>query len=320
MSSSDNATLNKPASPTSLTNNQRLDFIWIELTNACNLNCGHCYAGSSPLGGRDDRLTTTDYFEAISSAHQHGCRKVQFIGGEATLHPDLPEMISLCRELGYEFIEVFTNLISLPEKLLTSFIENNVAIATSFYSAKPSVHDQMTARNGSWDRTVENLKRVLASNLDCRAGIIISEVNEADVQDAEKFLQELGVTNIGRDRVRAFGRAANDTNEQMAGLCGSCAGDVICIGYDGRVSPCIMSKKWSVGSLEDQPLEQILTSSKRRETREAIYAATYEASGTHPQMGGCNPDCTPCSPKSNDTCTPKTMCYPQHTPNCSPKY
>lgn len=298
-----------------------LNFLWLELTNACNLECGHCYAGSSPTGGRDDRVSGLKYLEILRSAAELGCAKVQFIGGEATLHPMLPEMMAECRALDFQSVEVFTNLVSLKPALIECFVEYGISIATSFYSVDPAVHDTITKRPGSWKRTVTNLKAVLAAGLSCRVGVVVSELNEADLERTEQFLVALGIDRsaIGRDRVRAFGRAGSGEGvEEMSSLCGSCAGDVVCVGYDGRVSPCIMSKRWSAGDINQQSLSDILTSSELERTREAIHLAT--ADDRRETMGTCNPDCAPCSPKQTGPCNPQTYCHPSQAPNCIPKY
>jgi MoaA/NifB/PqqE/SkfB family radical SAM enzyme len=63
-------------SPTSKT----LDFLWLELTNRCNLRCVHCYTESHPLSGDRDILTANDYDRLMREAYELGCRKMQFIG------------------------------------------------------------------------------------------------------------------------------------------------------------------------------------------------------------------------------------------------
>src|SRR5437879_2287861 len=82
-------------------------FLWLELTNLCNLQCVHCYAESSPFRANDDLLTADDYKNVLATAAQLGCKQVQFIGGEPTLNRHLPEFIKRARSLDYEFVEVF---------------------------------------------------------------------------------------------------------------------------------------------------------------------------------------------------------------------
>src|SRR4051794_13348455 len=115
---------------------KELDFIWLELTSRCNLRCIHCYAESSPSPEQTDVLSADNYFDLINAAASCGCRKIQFIGGEPTLVRELPEFIAYARRNGFEFIEVFTNATRISDQLLSCFVDNGVAVATSFYSDK----------------------------------------------------------------------------------------------------------------------------------------------------------------------------------------
>lgn len=72
-----------------------LDFLWLELTNGCNLACKHCYAESGPGADTDDVLGVEKWLELIDEARELGCRQVQFIGGEPTLCRDLPRLCTM---------------------------------------------------------------------------------------------------------------------------------------------------------------------------------------------------------------------------------
>src|SRR5687767_9735901 len=86
-----------------------LDFLWLEITLRCNLRCTHCYAESGPGNALSYGADAADWRKTMTQAFHAGCRQVQFIGGEPTLHPSLAELITDARNLGYEFVEVFTN-------------------------------------------------------------------------------------------------------------------------------------------------------------------------------------------------------------------
>lgn len=170
-----------------------LSFLWLELTSRCNLRCIHCYAESGPTLGSDDVLATKDYESLIDEAASLGCRRLQFIGGEPTLHPDLPKLIAHARSRAYEFVEVFTNATHISDRLLDCFIDHDVAIANSFYSNDPAIHDAITKRPGSHAVTLRNLKRFLAAGLTVRAGIVSMEANAKGVVETAGFLRNLGM-------------------------------------------------------------------------------------------------------------------------------
>ena len=293
-----------------------LDFVWMELTNRCNLRCVHCYAESTPYSGKQDLLTEEDYIRLIREVRSLGSQNLQFIGGEPTLNQSLPRLIQEAANCKFAFIEVFTNLIQLPEALLNTFVEYNVAVATSFYSHNPSIHDAITTHIGSFDRTVANMRRVLHAGLKLRAGIIVMDQNQEGVAETWKFLEELGVKNIGMDHLRRFGRGSETDVCDMGELCGSCAGNILSIGPDGLVAPCNMSKNWAVGSVLTNNLHEIVGSPELAEIRQKIGNSVKEREKVVPQ-GICTPKT--CGPYSS--CCPSTQsCNPCAPNGCSPCY
>jgi sulfatase maturation enzyme AslB (radical SAM superfamily) len=298
-----------------------LQFLWVELTNQCNLQCSHCYAESGPKTSNKNALSSAQYRQVIFDAYENGCREIQFIGGEPTLNPDLPALIHFCSDLGYTFIEVFTNLTRLSDELLTCCKQNGVHIATSVYASEPEIHDSITHLAGSFSSTVRNIRRLSEAGIPIRAGIIEMLENTGQVESTTRFLNGLGVQKIGTDRVRHFGRGGTSGQGDMRELCGQCADNILCVGSDGKVSPCIMSKLWSVGSLLDSPLNELMCSAKLTRIRSEIYEATRPRSKDGSQQvvhAICDPKT--CGPYS--TCTPTTgpgPCAPSGCTPCFPK-
>ena len=184
-------------------------FLWLELTNRCNLTCAHCYPESGPRPSRKDVLTTTDYKRLLEEAAALGCRAVQFIGGEPTLDRGLPELIMRARALRYEHVEVYTNGTVLPDTLLSCFVENRVSMVVPVYANDPDVHDAVTSRIGSHQRTISNLQRMVAAGLDVRIGLITMDVNKGRVDNAVAFLRGLGIENVRVDVTRSVGRGGS---------------------------------------------------------------------------------------------------------------
>lgn len=312
-----------------------LEFLWLELTNKCNLQCTHCYAESGPHSEIMDSLNINDYIRILKEAFELGCRHVQFIGGEPTLNRSLPDYIEYTRSTGYTTVEVFSNLYHLPEELFLCFLKHDVNIATSFYSDCPEIHDSITQRSGSFERTISNIQKILHSNLHLRVCITVMNENEQRISHTIKFLNDLGIPNVSVDRLRKFGRACEgNISSGMSELCGNCAGQTLCIGPDGQVSPCIMSKLWPVGSVINQPLAAISGSRQLREIRSAIYTEAvlpqiqreqdlgiasmlYDCGPCNPVCNPCNPwcspgqQCNPCNPNGGQPCNPNGRCAPR---------
>ncbi len=131
----------------------RLELIWLELTGRCNLECVHCYADAGPGRPLDEGMQLRDWQRALSDAALLGCRRVQFIGGEPTLHPGLPTLIEQAHQLGFEQICVFTNGMHLSETHKELFRRYQVQLAVSVYGSRAEVHDSITQHRGSFAKT-----------------------------------------------------------------------------------------------------------------------------------------------------------------------
>ncbi len=201
-----------------------LDFLWLELTNRCNLQCVHCYTESGPQTGGGDRLTSDDYLSVMAQAYALGCRKMQFIGGEPTLHHDFQRLLEASKEIGFDFVEVFTNLTHLEEKTVQFARSANIHFATSVYSDKAEVHGGVTRNRTSHARTVENLKRLVDNEIETRAAVIQIDQTSPEIESTKRFLTDLGVRHVRSSYVRAFGRGEELRSQpsQMSELCGHC--------------------------------------------------------------------------------------------------
>ncbi len=147
-----------------------LGFLWLEITGRCNLECVHCHADSGPKGTLYGSMSMADWLGVIEDAAAAGCRTLQFIGGEPTLHPHLDMFILRARELGFELIEVYTNATTLTERRLDFFKANGVSVAASFYSSNARLHEVITKGPGSFAKTVSGIEGAVRKGLSVGMG------------------------------------------------------------------------------------------------------------------------------------------------------
>jgi MoaA/NifB/PqqE/SkfB family radical SAM enzyme len=240
-----------------------LRFAWLEITGKCQLSCTHCYADSGPRG-TEGVLRTSDWFRVIDDVAELGARSVQFIGGEPTLHPDLPEFVDRALGAGLS-VEVFSNLVHVGPRLWDTFSRPGVRLATSYYSDTASQHETITRRRGSHARTRANIAEALDRDIPVRAGVIdVSSSNRIGRQRthaAVAELVELGVTTVGVDRLRGVGRGAN-ASPGTDQLCGRCGHGAVAVSPSGDVWPCVFARWISLGNVLDMDLPRILSTVK----------------------------------------------------------
>lgn len=293
----------------------RLRFAWLEITNRCNLNCRHCYAESGPHEPAVGRLELNDWYGIMDQLRAVGCDAVQFIGGEPTLHPHFGELVAYADQAGFQSIEVYTNATRLSPRVCALLAKYRVQVAVSFYSTDPRVHDAITGRIGSFERTVSGIREAVHHGLVTRVGLIAMDENRGNVEAARKFVLELGVASASVDRERGFGRAVNHSGRtaSLEELCGACGSERVAINANGEVSPCVFSHFRPIGSTSDG-LPQLLTTGRLDQFRQELSLAKPDV---------CSPSCEPheCRPSSDDGpcfpsgCDPR-MCNPD---SCAPK-
>jgi MoaA/NifB/PqqE/SkfB family radical SAM enzyme len=249
-----------------------LSFLWLELTGRCNLKCVHCYADSGPHG-RPDNVGTERWLSLLSEAAALGVKSVQFIGGEPTLHPDFRRLILSTRQLGLE-VEVYTNLTHVSKDLWRLFQDEQVALATSFYSFHEASHDRVTRGRGSQKRTLANIEIAVKLGLPLRVGII--DVREdQDIGRTVGYLHGLGVLHVRVDRTREVGRANSRQSSEPSTdqLCGRCANASLAIDPSGWAYPCVFARWLPVGNVHDTSLERISSSALLAKVREDLTAS-----------------------------------------------
>lgn len=287
-----------------------LDFLWLELTSRCNLECVHCYTESGPHRGEDDRLRREDYERLIDEAFDLGCRHVQFIGGEPQLNPDLERLTRHARRRGYVFTEVYSNLTRLDERLADLARDGSVCFATSVYSHEPSRHDAITRRKDSHARTVTNISRLVARGATVRAGVVVVDQDDAHVARTVGFLRDLGVASVRVDRMRPYGRgiAGEKAERSLTGLCGHCWAGKLCVAPDGAAYPCVMSRGLPVGNVLDTSLREIVDGQRLRHARALIHDKVWAPRTRH--AGAANDPCAPDVCQPNTYCSPMSPCQP----------
>lgn len=298
-----------------MTASHQLKFVWLEITGKCQLACTHCYAESGPTGGHGT-MTVDDWHGVIDQAADLGTGMVQFIGGEPTLHRDLPDLIEYALTEGIE-VEVFSNLVAVSDPLWRAFNRDGVRLACSYYSDDAEQHQAITGRN-SHARTKANIAEAVNRSIPLRVGVVgLSDDQRTEAAHAE--LAELGVTDIGHDHLRGVGRGVRGGEEGKAQLCGNCTNGSLAVSPTGDVWPCVFSRWLPVGNVMADSLAEILDGAAYATVRndlEAHFAAREPQPARVPCVPNmCNPQCGPsCSP----ACRPANNCGPVGA--CAPSY
>lgn len=262
----------------------------LELTGFCQLACRHCYADSG-VAGTHGTMTADHWRSVIDQAATIGVEMVQFIGGEPTLHPELPRLIRYALGKGLK-VDVYTNLVHVTEAMWEVFSLPGVSVGTSWYSADPHKHAEVTGAEGSYFRTRANIAEAVRRGVPLRAGIV-EVVAAQGIAHARWELQSFGVTDVSVDRVRGVGRAARGAHS-VSELCGNCGRGRAAISIYGQVFPCVIGRFLVAGNVKEASLGKILDGDRWQ----GIVALI-------PPRGRCTP--MGCTPMDGNDCNPSVV-------------
>ncbi|MBV4418147.1 radical SAM protein [Clostridium tyrobutyricum] len=121
----------------------------IEVTQKCNLKCRFCFASSCFDKGEDPSMEKIKFlYESLMKSS--GRCNVQLSGGEPTLRDDLPQIVLLGRNIGFEFIQLNTNgiRIALEEDFTKRLGEAGLdSVFLQFDGTKDSIYKELRGRN-----------------------------------------------------------------------------------------------------------------------------------------------------------------------------
>ncbi|WP_394869697.1 radical SAM protein [Clostridioides difficile] len=177
-----------------------VDFVWIELTTACNLKCIHYYDESTC--SRTEFLRFEDFRDIINQIEDLGIKKIQLIGGEPFfLGEKLIQYLDYVKEK-FEYIEIFTNGTLIDDKWYSYLKENNIRLALSVYSYDEECHDKVTNVLGTWQKTNEVILKIKENGIKYRVRNVI--MKDVEIGKKNTNLYEL---SHKKDIVRMTGRA-----------------------------------------------------------------------------------------------------------------
>lgn len=251
-----------------------IDFVWIEITTGCNLQCIHCYDEASP-----SKLINMDYEyfkHIIDELEKNNIKKLQIIGGEPfILGSRLKDYLDYC--IGkFDYLEIFTNGTLIDDAWIEYLHINNINIALSVYSYNEDEHNKVTKSQIShrltnmaieklYDKNIKyRVKNVIMANLDLgRQNTQLYELsNKKDIvrmvgRANTKLLDE----NLLKRKLITRNSFTNKVSKSFVQRMVSghnCFSKRLYFSVDGNVYPCVMERRISHGNFKNFSLSEFL--------------------------------------------------------------
>ncbi|MEU8619008.1 radical SAM protein [Streptomyces sp. NPDC048623] len=255
-------------------------FARLHLTQACQLECAHCYADSSPHIDRANELPTARWRRFIDDFAALGGQQVLFTGGEALMHRGCLELMAAAKEHGMK-VTLFSNGLLIP-KLAEQIHPLADLVQISIDGPDAESHDAIRGRN-SFKHAIAAVDRLVELGTPTRIGMTI--VPAMWPNWVQKFPQLrdrfTGAPNVvfkftygimphgrgsqidpagpaSREEVSKLLAAVNGAAPEITRYMATCGyADQMVIGPDGSVYPChLLDGK--VCHIDDMPVRNIV--------------------------------------------------------------
>jgi radical SAM protein with 4Fe4S-binding SPASM domain len=161
-----------------------LRYLELQITDACNLRCRHCYIGDT---GRNE-LTPEQVSRVLSEFEEMQGLRVLITGGEPLVHKKFPEINELLPDYFMRKI-LFTNGVLLKKETLKTLKVDEIQV--SMDGLEPA-HDRLRGR-GTFKRSLEAMKHALDAGFDVSVSTMVHQYNRSDFDCLEQLFKGLGV-------------------------------------------------------------------------------------------------------------------------------
>jgi radical SAM protein with 4Fe4S-binding SPASM domain len=185
----------------------------VAITYRCNLKCTFCYAGcnctANPVGS-DVEMSVEQIHEVLRRIYRDAkVPSVSFTGGEATLRPELPDLVAFAHDLGMR-VNLITN-----GQLMTEALAGRLSLAgldsaqVSLEGVTAEVHHKVTQIPNSYEKTLAAVRNLDAAGVLVHTNTTINQDNLHECAQMPEFVKEtLGRNKFSMNLIVPTGSAA----------------------------------------------------------------------------------------------------------------
>ena len=190
-----------------LSRQPKLRFLFIELTDQCNLNCLHCGSGCS---GAQHTYLETDAIYSVMQSVAAECRTdsimICLTGGEPMLHPDIYDIIEFAKKLGFP-VGMTSNATLIDEKAAVRLAVSGLDTISISIDGLQAEHDAFRKTPGAFERALTGFKAFQKVGIYPQAFTVVHHNNFAQLNDIYQLLLKMNVDSWRLINMEPIGRA-----------------------------------------------------------------------------------------------------------------
>jgi MoaA/NifB/PqqE/SkfB family radical SAM enzyme len=187
--------------------------VFFHILTRCNLTCRHCYINKKQHGKNTLPIETINtWLKAFASKNKD--TNVIFLGGEPTLHPDLPEAVFKAKSIGYSSITIDTNGYLFHDIL--SKVSPDVIDYFSFSldGATRKTNDMIRGK-GSFDTCIQGIKNAVQKGFGTSLIYTVSMINIHELDKIAPLLKDLKIERFFLQVIGIRGKSAERRQDKL---------------------------------------------------------------------------------------------------------
>jgi len=171
----------------------------LNLNNACNLRCEHCFT-NSPKGDHVKDVLDADVIRRVANeAHELGIFEWDLQGGELLLRPDILFETLEAMDTSRFYVYLTTNGWFMDADMAERLAKAGVnRVSVSIDSMEEEVHDEFRGKKGSWKRAIQALKHVQDAGMSPYLNITVGHYNafSEDIKNLVEYSKDQKYTTL----------------------------------------------------------------------------------------------------------------------------
>lgn len=184
----------------------KVQSVYVELLNRCNMHCSYCYNNSS----EDSRsqMSVEEFLRVIDVMEKYECKNIWLSGGEPFLHPNIIDIIKICREHHLN-LGIATNG-SYITNYIAEICEYNPALQISLDSVDRELNNKYRGAK-AFERAIKAIEvlngSVYSGVLSIKATLYDENSNSNSANDMVKFCERYHINEMFFSPCLSQGRA-----------------------------------------------------------------------------------------------------------------
>jgi radical SAM protein with 4Fe4S-binding SPASM domain len=174
-----------------------LRYLELQITDACNLRCKHCYIGN--IGHNE--LSVDRVGKVLREFEEMQGLRVLITGGEPLVHSRFREINEMLPDFFIRKV-LFTNGVLIKKEDLKALKVDEIQV--SLDGLEPA-HERIRG-SGTYKRTLSAMRHALDAGFDVSVSTMVHKYNRADFDDMEELFKKMGVKDWTVDVPCLIGR------------------------------------------------------------------------------------------------------------------